>query len=186
MPIPEPPVHPIGNFQTFQHVPSKVNRRVAISRPVFKRRTCQDNRAYVTVPFTFTNPLTVRDGAPMWRADRHYWIARVTANVGLHVEGTHPNDGTPSGQSIKANMMRVKGTDLSTVTGILVSNARLNIPINQHQDAINDENDGAASEGDFAVKILQEGDHIFPRISQVGSGRPGTTMVVSIVMVPIP
>jgi hypothetical protein len=159
---------------------------VALARPVFKRRTCQDNRAYFTVPFTFASTLTVSDGSPMWRVDRNYWVARVTANVGLHVEGTHPNDGTPSGQAIRVNMMRVKGDDLATTTGILASDSRLNVPINQHQDAINDENDGAADESDFTVKILHDGDHLFPRIFAVGSGRPGTKMVVSIVLVPIP
>ena len=183
--IPEPIAHPVGNFQTFQHVPSKVHRRVALAKPVFKRRTCDDNRAYFTVPFTFADVLTVADGAPMWRVDRRYWVARVTANVGLHDDGTHPNDGTPSGTAIRVNMMRVKGTDLTT-SSILNSDSRLNIQPDHHQDAINDEEDGPADQGDFNVKILQTGDHIFPRILQVGSGRPGTKMVVSIVLVPVP
>lgn len=184
MPLPDPPTHPIGNFQTFQHVPSKVHRRDAIARPVFKRRTCDDNRAYFTVPFTFTSTLTVRKGS-MWKVDRHYWIARLTADVGLHVDATHPVDGTPSGQAIKVSMRRVLA-DLSGDASILNSDSRLNIPINQHQDAINDENDGAADESDFNIKILHEGDHIYPSITQIGSGRPGTNLVVAIVLVPIP
>ncbi len=184
MPLPDPAALPIGGFQTFQHISSKVHRRT-VNRPVYKRRTCSDNRAYFTVPFTFASTLTVRDGS-MWRVDRDYWIARITANVGTHVEATHPNDGTPSGQSIKVNMQRVKGDDLSQDNKILVSNDRLNIAINHHQDAINDEEDGPADESDFSIKFLKEGDHIYPHIIQVGSGRPGTNMVVAIVLVPIP
>jgi hypothetical protein len=183
MPLPAPTAPPIGGFKTFQHIPSKVHRRT-LDRPVYKRRTCSDNRAYFTVPFTFVGPLTVRDGS-MWRVDRDYWIARLTANVGLHIDGTHPNDGTPSGASIKVNMQRVK-KDLSADNKILVSNDRLVIPINRHQDAINDEDDGPYDESDFSIKHLAEGEHIYPHIIQIGSGRPGGTMVVSIVLVPIP
>jgi hypothetical protein len=185
MPLPDPVTLPIGGFQTFQHVPSKVHRR-SLSRPVYKRRTCSDNRAYFTVPFTILGVQTVADFSPMWRVDQDYWIARLTANVGLHNESTHPNDGTPGGSSIKLNMRRVKGSNLSDDNKILVSNDRLNIAINHHQDSINDEDDGAFDESDFSIKHLAEGDHIYPTVTQVGSGRPGTHLVISIVLVPIP
>lgn len=184
MPLPDPAALPIGGFQTFQHIPSKVHRRTT-NRPVYKRRTCSDNRAYFTVPFTFESPLTVRDGT-MWRVDRDYWIARLTAEVGRHDEATHPNDGTPSGASIKVNMQRIRAEDMSQDNKILVSNDRLNIAIDHHQDAINDEEDGPSDESDFSIKHLKEGDHIYPHIIQVGSGRPGASMVVAIILVPIP
>lgn len=175
---------PSGGYHTDKQVPSKVTRR-QLSRPVHKVRVCRDNRPYALVPFTILGVITTGDYGPMWRVDRDYWVARIVANIGRHDTGTHPNDGTPSGVSMLMNMRRVS-SDLSSDSPILTADARLNIAPNHHQDAINDSEDGAFSVDDFAIHRLNEGQHIYPRVSRVGSGRPGTNLVITAVLVPIP
>ncbi len=181
-----PIVVPISGLSTHRQVASKVHRRTGLARPVYKRRTCSDNRAYSTVPFTIPGDVEAINYGPMWRADRDYWVARLTANVGLHIEGSHPTDGTPGGHDLVCNMRRVDAADNSNDQAILVSDGRLRIPENRHRDAVNDEDDGAFSVDDFNIHRLAEGDHIYPAISAVGTTRPGTGLVVSIVLVPIP
>lgn len=173
-----------GGLRQDKQVPAKVQRR-ALSRPVYKRRLCRDNRAYVAVPFTITGTIATGDYGPMWRVDRDYWVAKVIMNVGRHDTDTHPDDGTPSGAAIVANMRRVS-VDLSTDVAILASDTRLHIAVDHHQDAINNSEDGGFVEGDFNINRLNEGQHVYPRISQVGSSRPGNNLVVTIVLVPIP
>lgn len=182
--MPNALVQPASGFHSEQRIPNKVHRRV-LGRPVHALRVCDDRRNYVVVPFTIPGAITVADYGPMWWANRDFWIARITANIGRHDEGTHPDDGTPSGTSVLLNMRRVTG-DLSLDSAVLVADARLNIGVDHHQDAVNDSEDGAYDESDFAIKRLAEGDHIYPRISRIGSGRPGTGLVVTAVLVPIP
>ena len=174
----------VSTLHQQRQTPGKVERRT-LSRPVHKIRLCRDNRNYVFVPFTIDGTIATGDYGPMERMNRDYWIAKVIANVGKHDDGTHPVDGTPSGSAILMNMRRVTG-NLGTDSAILASDSRLKIDINHHQDAANNSEDGDLEEADFNVTRLAEGQHIYPRISQVGSGRPGTNLVITVVLVPIP
>lgn len=178
LPTPEQGLH------SAKEVPAQVQRR-ASARPVHKVRICRDNRAYVAVPFTIPGAVSALDYGPMWRVDRDYWVARMIANIGRHDDATHPNDGTPSGQAMLLNMRRVS-VDLADDDPILNADARLNIAVDHHQDAINDQEDGPFDTTDFNIHRLAEGEHIYPRVGQVGSGRPGTGLVVTAILVPIP
>lgn len=163
--------------------PEKVRRRLT-TRTIHKRRLCKDNRAYFSVPFTITGDIVVGDYAPMWRVDRDCWIAGITANIGKHDASTHPADGTPSGSTLEVNMRRVS-TDLSTDAAIIATDSRLSIDIDHHQDWANDNENGAYVESDFNVPTLTEGEHVYVRVGQVGSGRPGSFLVVTLVLVPV-
>ncbi len=178
------PTGPLGGRQQYLEVPSKVHRRT-LSRPVYRRLTCTDNRAYATVPFTVAGVLAATTYGPEWHADRDYWIARLTLEIGRHDTSTHPNDGTPGGQAVKANMIRIVAGGASEAQ-ILNSDSRLIVYPDHHRDAVNDEEDGAFQVGNFAVHHLNEGDSVYPSFTQVGSSRPGTLAVISIVLVPIP
>lgn len=175
---------PASGLHPEMRIPSKVRRR-SLSRPAYKRKLCRDDRNYVFIPFTITGAVATGDYGPMWRVDRNYWIARIMANVGKHASGTHPVDGTPSGAALILNMRRVTA-NLATDSSILASDTRLKIAIDNHQDVVNDAEEGAAVEGDFNILRLDIGEHIYPRVSQVGSGRPGANLVVTAVLVPIP
>ncbi len=164
---------------------SGVAHRRTLVRPVHKVRVCHDNRPYVAVPFTIPGVLDDIDYGPMWPVDRDYYVARLTLNLGRHSDATHPNDGTPAGQSILANMRRVS-QDLTEDDPILGSDARLRIAVNHHRDAINNEEDGPYEVSDFNIRRLAEGEYIYPRFTQVGTTRPGTGAVITAVLVPIP
>lgn len=178
------PTGPLGGRKQYLPIPSKVHRRTLV-RPVYKRQTCSDNRAYTTVPFTVAGDLAATTYGPEWHADRDYWIARLTLEIGRHDEGTHPNDGTPGGQAVRANMHRILADETSD-SMILQSDSRLVVYPDHHRDAVNNEEDGVFQEFNFNILHLNEGDRIYPEFLQVGSSRPGTLAVISIVMVPIP
>lgn len=167
-----------------QRYPAKARRPPGQQR-VYKRRICTDDRNYTPIQFTIPGTLSAGDFGPMWRADRDYYFARISGNVGRHDDDDHPDDGTPSGQAILVNMRRVLA-DLSADAAVMANDSRVNIPIDHHHDATNDDEDGELVEADFNVLKLFKGEHIYPRISQVGSGRPGTGLVVTAVLVPVP
>lgn len=171
---------PIGTTP-YKSVPNKAHRR-PLSRPVHKLRLCKDNRAYAFIPFTISGDAATGDYT-MWPADRDYWIARITADVGKHDSGSHPNDGTPGGQAIRANVRRVRG---DTDVAILGDDTRLHISANGHRDAVTNSEDGPYDLGDFNVRKLKAEDHIYLRVSQVGTTRPGQNLVVTVILVPIP
>ena len=178
------PVPEMGMYQAKQ-VPAQA-RRWGQVRPTHKVRICADNRVYVAWPFTIAGPVEALPYGPQERADRDYWISRITMEVGRHDDATHPaGDGTPSGQAILGNMRRIS-RDLTDDQPILNSDSRLRIAPDHHQDAINDEEDGPYDTTDFNIHHLDEGDRFYPQLSQVGSGRPGTLLVMSIILVPIP
>lgn len=176
---------PTGGVTSYTQVPSKVHRRTLV-RQVYKRRSCRDGRAYDTVHFTCRDVLEAKIYDVSFKADRDYWVARVTADVGRHDPDTHPNDGTPSGHDLTANLHVVDVNDDSNDQMILVSNSRLRIVENHHTDAVNDEEDGPFSTDDFNIHRLAEGDQVYPEILAIGSGRPGTTLVIALILVPIP
>ncbi len=179
------PTGPLGGRLQYLEVPSKVHRRT-LSRPVYKRQSCSDNRAYTTVPFTVAGALAAAKYGPEWHADRDYWIARLTLEIGRHDNGTHPaGDGTPGGRQVNANMHRVT-KDQTGDAMILNSNTRLRVNADHHRDAVNDSEDGPFNASEFNIHHLNEGDRIYPEFLQVGSSRPGTLAVISIVLVPIP
>ena len=184
------PTKPTGSAAiTYVEVPSKAHRRT-LAHPVYKRRSCRDNRVYDVVPFTIAGPIAVGDYGPMWRADRDYWIARATVNIGTHDDGTHPNDGCPSGSSARFNFIRVIAGDANWTApsndSILGSDQRLIVYQNHHQDAINNEEDGPVDDLDFNIKHLDEGEHVFLRVLAVGSSSPGIRAVASLTLIPIP
>ena len=164
-------------------VPEKVVRR-KLAREPRKRRLCRDNRPYHTVPFTIPGDVEVADYKPMWRVDRAYWVAGVTANIGLHDAGTHPDDGTPSGSPLRVGLRRVSA-DLSSDVSILDADTRIAIDINHHEDWANDNANGALELSHFNVHELAMGEHVYVSVTQIGSGRPGTDLVVSLVLVPV-
>lgn len=163
-------------------LPESVHRR-RLARQPRKQRLCKDNRNYMSIPYTITPTVSVGDWGPMWRADRDYWIAKVTANCGKH-DSTHPNDGCPIGASLQANMIRVKA-DLSNPAPILTSDTKIAIADGHHQDVANDSENGVLTAGDFALTQLFMGEHVFPRILQVGSTSPGGPLVLTLVLVPV-
>lgn len=176
---------PILGMHTGKQIAGPAYRRVHRAR-VRVVKVCHDNRAYFPAQFTIPGPLVVGKQTPEWRADRDYWLAKISAEVGRHDSGTHPTgDGTPSGAAIKINVHRVK-KDLSVDTKILASDSRLRIDIDHHQDVMNDGEDGETQSGDFNVHRLAQGDRIYIDVLQVGSGRPGTALVVTVTLVPMP
>ena len=62
MPLPDP-VLPIGGLPDLPARPLEGSPSRRPRGPVYKRRTCEDNRAYLTVPFTIPGDLTRHDGA---------------------------------------------------------------------------------------------------------------------------
>lgn len=164
-------------------LPERVHRKPLAKAPR-KRRLCRDNRAYTSIPYTITPTVSVGDWGPMWRADRDYWIAKVTANCGKHDSSTHPNDGCPIGASLEANMILVPA-DLSSETAILTTNTKIEIASGHHQDVANDSENGPLTAGDFNVSQITLGQHVFPRILQVGSTTAGGPLVLTLVLVPV-
>lgn len=164
-------------------LPERVHRKPLAKQPR-KRRLCRDNRAYTSIPYTITPTVSVGDWGPMWRADRDYWIAKVTANAGKHDASTHPNDGCPIGASLQANMIRVKA-DLSDPVPILTTDTKIEIASGHHQDVANDSENGDLQAGDFALTQILIGQHVFPRILQVWSSAPGGPLVLTLVLVPV-
>lgn len=180
------PTGPLGGRQQYLPIPAKVHRRT-LARPVYKRQSCTDNRAYSARDWTIPSTIIDEgDFGPMEKMDRDYWVARATMVVGRHDPDTHPDDGAPSGESVKANFVWIDRDDDSNVQMLLNNDARLNIPVGHHHDAVNDEEDGAYSVGDFNRRYLFENDTIYPRIIQVESGRAGMVLVMSLILVPIP
>lgn len=181
---PQAGIVPASGMHYAKNIPGPAHRR-SLLRPVHKIRTCRDGRPYAFIPFTIQGELTVDNFGPMWRVDRDYWIARITANVGRHVDADHPDDGCPQGSAIKVQMHRVNVAETDD-DPILASGNRLNIPADHHRDAVNDDEDGSYVKGDFLIHRLNEHQHIYPEITQVGSTYAGSGLVVTAVLVPIP
>ena len=173
--------HPSTPLHRDIAVPPKQQRRPP---RVYKRRICDDDRNFVPVQFTISGDLTTGDKSPMWRADRDYYFARVFANVGKHDDGDHPLDGTPSGSDVNVNVLRVL-KDISATNKVLASDSRVRIQPNNHHDSSNTDEDGDFVDTDFAIKKLKLREHIYPTVLSVGSGRPGTSMVVTVMLVPV-
>lgn len=131
------------------------------------------------VDFSGSSPATVGFMSHMWRADRDYRIKRITATVGSHDPATHPVDGTPSGSSIKINVRRWE-SDFSSSVSVLSGSGDdlLDIDINSHRDS------ATGVDTDFAYPNIDNGQFYQPKVLQVGSGRPGGGLRVSIVLVP--
>jgi hypothetical protein len=160
--------------------------RYSTHRRIHSVRICHDNRPYEVVPWTIP-PAAVAAGRfqEPWTAHRDFWIARATAQAGRHDDATHPLDGTPGGQAIHVNLARITFEE-DDEQYILANDGRLNIRVDHHRDAVNDEDDGAFEVDDFNLHRLAEGDTVFVDLLQVGSTRPGHPIVVTLVVVPIP
>lgn len=159
--------------------PEKVHRRdITHKVKVGRRRLCRDERNYFVQSFTVFGDIIVDDFAPMWPVDRDYYFAKIRVVLGLH-NGDHPDDGTPSGSEVHLNL-RVVSQDLSSDNPVLDDDARLAITEDHHTDA------DTIEEGHYLIKKLFKGEFVYLRISQIGSGRPGTHMVVTMTLVPVP
>lgn len=171
---------PESGYHRGKYIPNKVQRR-ALARPVHKRRVCSDDKVYNPVPFTIQGPIVAGDYTA-WTVDKDYWVARVSAEVGKHVSGTHPSDGTPSG-TLTANVRRVTkngGAD----GAVLASDSRLVINSGKHVDAVNNEDVGDFTEADFAIKRVYRGEQLYVRVINAGSAQG--TLVVTVILVPQP
>lgn len=159
-------------------IPERVHRR-DITAKVRKRRLCLDDRPYAPVIWTIpASVLAVADFGPMWRADRDYYIARVAATIGLHVDADHPADGTPGGQAVKTNIRHVTA-DLATDSAVMSSDSILDIDPNSHKDAAD------VTQGEFNILTLDEGEYLYPRVTQIGTTRPGGVLQVTVTLVPV-
>lgn len=164
-------------------IPNEVQRRRRRFRHT--RRSCRDGRPYNTMAWTVPNDLVVGRIKPMWHVDRDYWVAGCKALVGSHHEDDHPaDDGTPSGSSIKIQMYRINNRT-GNGAKIMASDNKLVIEENKHHDAVGDTDD-YFKDNDFDILKIRRGDWVYPEILQVGSGRPGNTLEISLILVPYP
>ncbi len=152
---------------------------------VYKRRICDDDRNYTPYQFTMPGPAFSGLKGPQEVMDHDYYVASIKASVGRHDDGTHPDDGTPSGQSIQVNMYRVT-KDHSGSAKILNSDGRVEIEIDQHHDSTLDNDENKLVRGDFNILKVFRGESIYPYVVRAGSGRPGTGLVVTAMLIPIP
>lgn len=179
--------------QDLAQVPSGTHRDLQVwstlsplhPRKVYKRRICDDDRNYTPIIFTMQGDVTVGAKTPDWPADQDYYFHSVFASVGHHDSGDHPNDGTPSGDDILINCRRITA-DGSTDGAVLASDSRVRIQENHHKDSSNDDEDGHFTGTDLAIQKLYQHQVIYPYIVQAGSGRPGTSLVVTVMLIPVP
>lgn len=165
-----------------QGVPSKVHRR-DLTAKVRKRRICVDDRNYVPIAFTIPSTnIGPGDYAPMFPIDRELWVAKVTAECGLHDSGSHPADGAAVDE-ITINI-RVVSADLSTDTALISSDSRLRIAQDEHQDTITNGTDLGWSGSNFNFRTLEPGMHIYVRIVN-HNAETGGTLVVTFWGVPV-
>ena len=158
-------------------MPKSYQRDIGKLLRIRERRFCHDDRPYNSVPFTITGDVVAQNYEPMWRVDRNYYIASVTATCGLHLDATHPLDGTPHGGNLKVNMRRITA-DLQNDDPILASDNVLDIAEDAHRDEAN------RSENEFAILKLTEGESVYVRVVAIGSERAGRNLVVTITLVP--
>src|ERR1044072_3534020 len=122
----------------------------------------------------------------MQRADRNYRFVRIRAVCGNHDPATHPQDGCPGGQSLKANVRRI--TDLGgpdeADQAVISNDDKLQINTGEHSDSVNPGKD------DFQLSGVDEGDYLYALVTQIGNGpvgnvRTGRQLRVIVTMVPL-
>jgi hypothetical protein len=184
MPRPDQFTYPSDTHRD-EHVVGKLHRLHPAPPKVYKRRICDDDRNYTPIQFTIPGTLTTGAKTPDWPADQQYYFHSVFVNIGHHDDGTHPNDGTPSGSDVTINVRRITA-DGSTDGAVLASDSRVRVQPNEHKDSSNDDEDGEFTGTDLAIKKLYPHEVIYPYVVSVGSGRPGISMVVTVMLVPVP
>lgn len=112
-----------------------------------------------------------------WTADQDYNLIKVRMTVGDHDPATHPNDGTPGGSALKANLV-ITSADLSNRTNILPSDERLRVEADSHKDA------AAVAKDEFSVTEFLEDEHMNPKIVAIGSARAGSDVEIQVVAEP--
>lgn len=177
----------LPTYPTTDHRDRKVPIKVYRPGPpkVYKRRICDDDRNYTPYQFTVGGVLSAGLKGPQEVMDRNYYVASIKASVGRHDDDTHPDDGTPSGQSIQVNMYRVT-KDSSSSAKILASDSRVEIEIDEHHDSTLDNEDNQLVKADINILKLFRGESIYPIVIRAGSGRPGTGLVVTAMLIPVP
>jgi hypothetical protein len=113
----------------------------------------------------------------MHTVHRDFYIANIRATLGRHNAATHPDDGTPSGSSLVAEVRRITSDDSADHS--VIGGEDLAITVDHHKDAFSN------SQGAFAIDTIHEGDQLYVRVIDVGSGRPGSHLNVSITLIPV-
>ena len=160
-------------------VPEKVHRHEAMAK-ARKRRVCMDDRAYFPVQFTIPSSiLAVQEYQPGWTVDRDYWVAKATAECGLH-DGSHPSDGAAAGSDLKATVRRIT-KDLTGNASVFANDSVLTIETGDHSDTISVNEDGLWQQGMLNLPEISQGEHLYIDVTQVGTAG---TLVVTVVLVP--
>jgi hypothetical protein len=169
------------DWSVYNRIPDKVFRRRMGKQP-HVRRACRDNRPYTEVPFTIPGVLVEGTYPPMWAVDRDYWIAGISAEVGLHSEA-HPNDGTPQSVDAQFNVRVWERDETAGDAYILNNNDRLRIAPGEHRDAVNELDDGILTESDMNLRRLKRGEHV---AVQVIVAADTENAVITVELVPYP
>ena len=122
----------------------------------------------------------------MWRADRDYRFVRIRAVCGVHNPATHPDDGTPGGQALRANVHRIKDIGQPSESDDVVINSadKLSIETGNHSDSVNPGKD------DFDIAQVLLGEYLYCAVTQIGNGPPGNVregrvLRIIVTMVPL-
>lgn len=155
-----------------QRIPEQVHRSDFTAK-VRKRRICVDDRNYAPVPFTTTEAVQAGDYEPSFPIDKDYWVARVTAEIGLRGQS-----GSATTE-VRANIRVVSpnGADQA----MIASDSRLRIPVGEHIDAISAETDEDWRRGFLNIDQLRRGQSMYLRVLQGSGGR----LVVTVWLVPV-
>lgn len=130
----------------------------------------------IAIPFTKPGEVIAKTYGSGWTADQEYTIVGVRARLGLHDGGTHPNDGTPGGADMLINL-RITD-DSGTNIGIFTQDNRLKIDAGTHKDTnwIREDDSG------FNRDTIAENETVYVKVAQVGSSRPGSDLVVMLIL----
>jgi hypothetical protein len=128
-------------------------------------------RTFVT--WTIPGTVQAKHYDALWTADRKYRPIKVRARVGRHDATTHPVDGTPGGRAMIINL-RWHDADETQDHMLMGSTDRLKIPAGTHRDTV--------WATDFAIQSIAEDEVFSLRIAQVGDTRPGSNLVVILVL----
>ncbi len=144
-------------------------RKTANDDPDADGQSVRMLRDRVSKSFTIPNEVIAQDYPQVWRADRDYRFKRVTAEVGV--------GGEPSGQALKVNLRKLSA-DRSSDTAVLDTDDTISIPAGDFKD-------GAGGDpSDFNDIHIDNGEYLYVRVIQVGSGDPGSNLVVTAVLIP--
>lgn len=114
-----------------------------------------------------------------WTADRDWDIVGVRARLGRHTNATHPDDGTPGGSDMQINLRIVDDADDDgNGVGIFTADNRLTIGAGTHKatDWIEEGDSG------YNRTFINKNETVFVKVATVGSSRPGSNLVVFLIL----